>query len=269
MIVRLHGGLANQMFQYAFGESISTIREEEVFYNRDYIVPGRGRDYGLDAFNIEGIKFAQEVQPRFDDCGYYDQRVYDVPRGTTFIGYWQTEKYFSDQETVRRGFSLKNKPCDKSQGIANAILRAGNASAFLHVRRGDYASGGTFEFHGMLAMQYYNEAVARIRAGYEGAQFFVFSDDPDWCRANFPGDFVFVDHNKPSIGSVPGQEHEDIWLMSLCRHGAIANSSFSWWGAWLGDTQPGRLVFAPNRWFTAANAESRDIVPDRWIKLDN
>jgi hypothetical protein len=260
MVVRLHGGLANQMFQYAFGESVGAVRKEEVFYNR--IGPER-----LDVFNIKPIKFAPESGPLFGDISCYDEKVYSAPNGTSFVGCWQTEKYF-DENMVRRELSFKNKPSEESQKTADTIVAAGATSAFLHVRRGDYVFDYNQRFHGMPTMRYYNEAVERIRARHKDARFWVFSDDPDWCLANFPSDFTVVGHNKIISRDIPGREHEDIWLMSLCHHGTIANSSFSWWGAWFG-TQPDKLIFAPKQWFIATHVGSSDIVPERWTKLDN
>jgi hypothetical protein len=109
-------------------------------------------------------------------------------------------------------------------------------------------------------MDYYTVAVQYIKARYENPKFFVFSDEPDWCRANFSGDFVVVDHN----GNFP---HEDMWLMAQCKHGVIANSSFSWWGCWLGDNQNERICIAPKRWFAGANLRTDDLIPERWVKL--
>jgi len=259
MVVRLHGGLANQMFQYAFGESVGAARKEDVFYNQD----GPRR---LDVFNIKNTSASRETGPAFHDVNHFDERVYSLTRGTSFVGYWQTEKYF-DEGMVRREFSIKGQPSEESLRMADTIAQAGEGSAFLHVRRGDYVFDYNAKFHGMPSMRYYNEAVERIRAHKENARFFVFSDDPEWCQVSFPN-FTVVSHNKIVDRGIPGREHEDIWLMSQCHHGAIANSSFSWWGAWLG-TQPTKLIFAPKNWFVNNQAESRDIVPTRWTKLEN
>jgi hypothetical protein len=123
-----------------------------------------------------------------------------------------------------------------------------------------------------MTREYYNIARQWIHAAQEGVKFFIFSDDPDWCKNEFPG-FRVVDHNKPGgklFGTdQTGKEHEDLWLMGLCRHAIIANSTFSWWGAWMGDEQPGRTVIGPKTWFGPALAqlETKDILPDRWIKL--
>jgi hypothetical protein len=232
-----------------------------VIYNRI------GND-NLEAFNIKPLKLADESGPMYGDKCCFDPGVYTAPRGVSFVGCWQTEKFF-DQEMVRRELSLKGRLSDKSQAVADVIMQAGEASAFLHVRRGDYVLDHNVKFHGMPTMRYYNEAVERIRAQHKNACFFVFSDDPGWCRANFPSDFTVVGHNTTDR-SFPGTEYEDTHLMSLCHHGAMANSSFSWWGAWLG-TQPNKMIFAPSRWFTNAQVEAAavDTVPERWTRLEN
>jgi hypothetical protein len=158
---------------------------------------------------------------------------------------------------------------EQSYEVARDIKLYGERSTFLHVRKTDYLEKG--DPHTSLGKDYYAAAIAKVREKCKDAKFFVFSDDPGWCRKEFP-DFQVVDHNKPGgryFGSdMPGKEHEDIWLMSLCRHGVIANSSFSWWGAWLGDEQEDRVVVAPRQWFgpKLAHLDTKDLVPERWTK---
>jgi len=279
MIVVLMGGLGNQAFAAAFGMSVSAARGEEVVYAQQGLGAGSIRAYSLGAFKIrDDIKFIHIDQARrqakdvFHDNGMdfkFQPSVYTAPAGTLFEGCWQTEKYF-DAQKVRAAFDLRNTPSFRSLHVASQIVAAGNRSAFLHVRRTDYITNPLNpEFHGGPTMRYYNEAIERVRAHYEDARFFVFSDDPTWCRAVFPAEFTIVDHNKMGMNGQTGQEHEDIWLMRLCQNAAVANSSFSWWGAWLGDDRPNRLVFAPERWFKTPTMEDCDIVPERWVKLAN
>jgi hypothetical protein len=255
MIVRLNGGLGNQMFELAFGVSMGAARGEEVLFSHPQV---GGRPYGLSAYSAN-VRLVNERPPVYNEPGFqFDPNAINAPRGATFVGYWQTEKYFN-AGLVRQALTLRNEPSDKSKAVADAI-RADEKSAFLHVRRGDYTQGTTNAFHGMPTMDYYTTAIAGIKAAHEGARFFIFSDEPDWCRANFPKDFTIVDHNA-------GAPHEDIWLMSQCRHAVTANSSFSWWGCWLGDTQTERVCISPKRWFAGANLNTDDIIPDRWMKL--
>jgi Glycosyl transferase family 11 len=116
-------------------------------------------------------------------------------------------------------------------------------------------------------MDYYNAAMSYVREREPEVRFFIFSDDPDWCRSTFPHDTV-VGHNGWGSGNRgPATEHEDLYLMSLCNHAVICNSTFGWWGAWLGDevTRRPRIVVSPEKW--SVDGKPRDIVPERWIKL--
>lgn len=254
MIVRLMGGLGNQMFQYAFGASVAQARHEKLWFSNQYL---GGRAYGLHAFQAQ-VEFTPETSSLYREAGFsFDSHALRAPHpNTTFVGYWQTEKYF-DTVLVRHAFTLRNTPSQRSLGVAEDINRA-RPSAFIHIRRGDYLTPTTAAYHGSPSMEYYRAGMQHLRAAYPDTRFFVFSDDPEWCRANFE-DCVVVDHNLTA-------PHEDLWLMSQCNHAVLANSSFSWWGAWLGDLQPNRIVLTPQRWF-AADINTSDLVPERWVKL--
>ena len=279
MVVVIMGGLGNQMFAYAFGESVAAARGEEIIYTQQGLGAGSIRAYSLGAFKVrDDMKFIhidmahRQAKDVLHDNGMdfkFQPGVYTAPAGALFEGCWQTEKYF-DASKVRAAFDLRNAPTIPSCRVADRIVQAGKRSTFLHIRRTDYLTHPLNpEFHGGPTMHYYTEAVERIRAHYEDARFFIFSDEPEWCIANFPAEFEVVKHNKMGMNGRTGQEHEDIWLMRLCQNGAVANSSFSWWGAWLGDDRPDRLVFAPERWFKTPTMEDKDVVPERWIKLAN
>ena len=133
----------------------------------------------------------------------------------------------------------------------------------MHVRRGDYVTDARARaYHGVLPLEYYRAAVACISARALSLRLFVFSDDPDWCRAHFrvgpPATFVDENHRDRS--------HEDLRLMSLCRHHIIANSAFGWWGAWL-DPRRDKTVVAPRQWFGEPSLDTRDLIPESWIRL--
>jgi hypothetical protein len=271
MIVRLQGGLGNQMFGAAFGFSVAMCREEPIFFTRDRVDADPKRCYCLGVFDLP-IKFCDPSgAPIYTEDPYsFNPHAYTVPNGTYFIGQWQTEKYFNTL-LVLDYF----KPKVFSESCRNTVERINKLhghSAFIHVRRSDYIEGPNPDYHLTLGMTYYNEGIDRIRKMDKDVQFFVFSDDRQWCKETFP-EFTVVDCTKPGgryFGSdQPGNEHEDIWLMSLCRHGIIANSSFSWWGAWLGDVQDNRIIIAPSRWFGPqfAYLDTKDIIPERWTKI--
>lgn len=268
MIVYLGGGLCNTMFQYAFGRSVSIARKEELFFDKSSL-ERTNRAYGLGAFNAQLI-FAnknsatvQYSEPVFR----YDSGVYSAPRNAYFCGCWQTEKYF-DIPVVRKELSLRNPVSDKTARVIEEI-QATPHSAFIHVRRGDYLFPVQKAYHGNMGMDYYEKAIEYIRERVPDVRFFVFSDDHDWCRQKFPElrivDHIEGRHINPDPND-PGQEHEDLFMMSFCNHAIIPNSSFGWWGAWLGDTQSGRIVIGPKRWFLA-DVSFDDIMPERWIKL--
>ncbi len=161
------------------------------------------------------------------------------------VGYWQTEKYFVDiSEKIRAAFTFQGNPATHTDLDAIAI----------HVRRQDYV--GLQHFHGMPTLDYYREGIAEIRrAARRMLPVRVFSDDHRWCQENLPPDFTIMNG---------GNKYEDLKLMAACDYHVIANSSFSWWGAWLSRD---RMTVAPKQWFSDPNTDYSDIVPERWVKL--
>lgn len=254
MIVRLTGGLANQLFMYAFGRSLSEQRHEPVkfFWARSTW------DYALNKFNVwVDLVNAPLHNPIYDEKTFgFDQGVYATPPDTYFRGYWQTEKYFVNTKRLREEMTLRFIRLEVEE-LAKRLR--GENFTFIHVRRGDYLNPGTAAYHGNLGHASLTEGYYKTAIEYmdEKVNYFnpvVFSDDPAWCKQNLP------------FPVITGFSHdEDLYLMSQCRHGIGANSTFSWWGAWLGD-YPGRVSVFPQKWFNA-DADTRDIIPDRWVRL--
>jgi Glycosyl transferase family 11 len=263
MIVQLNGGLGNQLFQYAFGRALSSEHKVPLFFNKSDLDCGR-RHYALDSFNVS-VKFkAPGAITHFRETQFnYDPQVHTADTNAYFVGYWQTEKYFHTMATtLRQEITLKTQVSTKTAEVGRQILLSPE-STFVHVRRSDYLTPHTSAYHGNLTMDYYLSAMKYINDETTSvANYFVFSDDPSWCRQNFP-DCQIVDHN---LGK--GEEVEDLYLMSLCKNAIIANSSFSWWGAWLGDTKPDRICIGPKKWFSGANLNTEDILPKRWVTRD-
>jgi hypothetical protein len=179
------------------------------------------------------------------------------------LGYWQSYRYFSDVAApVAAEFEPVEVLSSVSQVLADRI--AETPSVAVHVRRGDYVTlPSAANFHGVLPLGYYAQAMESIHLTEPQAHFFVFSDDLAWCKAHLPGDLpmTFVGHNAGS------DAWQDLTLMSHCRHHVIANSSFSWWGAWLADQRwgvTGRRVIAPKRWFAGQQQVSPDRYPEHW-----
>jgi hypothetical protein len=179
-------------------------------------------------------------------------------------GYWQTERYFAGEAAeLKRQFRVKAAPQGANAAWLKKIKAAGSRACAVHVRRGDYVSSFKAAYvHGSVGLPYYAEAVKRLRAKVKGAKLFVFSDEPAWAKANLPfaAEAEFVEANPPSA------PEQDLRLMAACRHFVLANSSFSWWGAWLGEG-PGSRVLAPARWFNDPAKDARDLLPPRWQKI--
>ena len=162
-----------------------------------------------------------------------------------FKGFYQSERYFADvADEVRSAFAFHPElASERTQALAEKI-KADALSVSLHVRRGDYLQPSVWRnTGGVCCLPYYKRAIAEMRRRVDGLHFYVFSDDPEWCRAHLPLDdtAVFVDWNKKT------DSWQDMMLMSLCRHNIICNSTFSWWGAWL-NGNPEKTVLAPDRW---------------------
>lgn len=284
IIVRLLGGLGNQLFQYAAGRSVSVRTglplKLDVTAFQDY----RLRNYCLRHFAIledfaspediarlrggrlrRMIKAFRCAHPRTyvsERHFHYDPAIATLDSSVYLDGYWQCERYFADIADTIRKEALVTSTISEANGVVQDRIRESNSVA-IHVRRGDYANNPkTRAAHGLCALDYYRHAVASMVARVQAPQFFVFSDDSEWVRRNLAidGAVTFVDHNGPE------RPHEDLRLMAQCKHHVIANSTFSWWGAWLG-TWSGQIVFAPKQWFATHNARARDVCPSHWERL--
>lgn len=292
VIVRIAGGLGNQMFQYAAGRAYALRRGVAVSMDLSWFRSQSLRQFDLSCFNIPAailtnkesdhllIPFraskGRKILFRIKQTGFrgsdplyivernyrFERSVLQGPDHVFLVGFWQSEKYFIDsQMAIRKDFSFKESPTCSNAEIIRKIEDC--CSVALHVRRGDYATEPrTNRVHGLCSREYYEKAVQRILVEFPEAAFFVFSDDPVWARANLSFDRPanYVDHNDQ------GHAWEDLRLMAHCRHHIIANSSFSWWGAWLA-TEPNKRVIAPRQWFADPEQDDHDIIPTSWIRL--
>jgi hypothetical protein len=278
------GGLGNQLFIWALGKSLEQ-NDSVQFDTTDYNKTNTPRMYMLNQLGIQANLVEGDGRPRQHIIHEGDMRFKPEileSRDVILRGYWQSEKYFKRvEEKIRKevfysknGFSISRKTvlmADKIRSYPN--------SCFLHVRRSDNLSKRALRFHGMLDGKYYADGLNYIRSRCDDSHFFIFSEDPDWCKQNFSGpDMTIVDHNPFSgvlddeatiIAKEGGREVEDLWLMTLCKHSIIANSSFSWWGSWLGSKDPSRIITYPAKWFLPPSGpETVDIFPEHWVKLD-
>lgn len=293
IVVRLIGGLGNQLFQYAAGRRLALVQRAELKLD----VTGLGnpesravRHYELAPFNkLQTFASPQEISkytqpssgmltrlirritrksPQFpmsyikEKHFQFDPYILDLPDEVYLDGYWQSERYFSDiAEIIRKELTVKVPLSGRNSELASQIQ--GCQAVSLHVRRGDYVTEPvTNQVHGICGLDYYSQAVAHISSKVNEPVFFVFSDDPAWAREHLALSYPvhIVDHNDVDQG------YEDLRLMSLCRHHITANSSFSWWGAWL-NPLPDKIVVAPERWFNNYDADTRDICPAGWVRL--
>ena len=193
---------------------------------------------------------------------HFDPDILSVPNNSYLEGYWASEKYFQDiSDVIRKEFILKNTPDAINKAMMKRISSCNSIS--IHVRRNDYVEDKkTNDFHGVCGLEYYNKAVSMIGKKIKNPTFFVFSDDPEWCKINLRLDFPtdYVTHN---LGK---KDYEDMRLMSACKHNIIANSSFSWWGAWLNNNS-NKIVVAPKKWFADASTNTADLVPKQWSRI--
>lgn len=293
--VRLIGGLGNQMFQYATGRALALRNGAELKLDVSGFVTYGLRRYELDSYPIaatvasapelEAFASAPVVPPRTGVKGLlsrlvapknasspavhyrephfqFDPGVQGLHPPILLDGYWQTERYFADAaEALRRELDPTEPLEEDNARIAEQIDQA--VAVSLHVRRGDYVSNAHANaYHGVCSLDYYRAAISHVAERVEGVHLFVFSDDAEWTRENLKSDLpaTYVAANPPDRG------FRDMQLMTRCRHHIIANSSFSWWGAWL-NAKPGKVVVAPRRWFAKGDNDTRDLVPSDWVRL--
>lgn len=289
IIARLIGGLGNQMFQYACARRVAHGLRARLKLDLSAFETYGLRKYALDGLSVSAeVAVAEEVNvfrrrarirdrvPRwllkavpawryevFQERSFaFDARVLGLRGNFLLEGHWQSERYFSDiADIVRREFRVKAAPDATRASLAAQI--AGTSAVAVHVRRGDYvASPETGRVHGVCGLDYYRRAVEAIARVEPQPHFFVFSDDPAWVRQNLHLGFPTVLVERPAEGS----DCEDLRLMSLCRHHIIANSSFSWWGAWL-NPNPDKKVIAPQKWFSLETRDTRDLIPAGWMRI--
>ena len=292
IISKIIGGLGNQMFQYAAGKRLSLHRGTTLLLDTSAFTEYRLREYGLDCFSfatnnatdlelrrvlpasgsplktaVNALKIwsksLERPIPLIRERHFnFDPSILELSDNTCLEGYWQSEKYFRDIEPViRNDFTFRHKPDAENQRILETIR--GVNSVGIHIRRGDYVENGrTNEIHGVCSEEYYRRAVERITGSVSTPRYFIFSDDIAWAKKamSFLSPVSFIDNN------VSAHHHEDMRLMANCKHHIIANSSFSWWSAWL-NADPNKIVIAPKHWFIDFAKDTRDLIPSDWIRM--
>lgn len=212
------------------------------------------------------VAIYRKFRPRYRFVGErtfrFDPRVLELPDDVCLFGYWLSERYFADiEDTIRREFRFRKPP-----SVANAqwLDQLGSCeSVAVHVRRGDYASNPRLRsIHGLCDPNYYSRAADVVRGRVQDPVFFLFSDELQWAVDNLDlgPEPVVVDENRGKASP------QDLRLMAGARHNIIANSGFSWWGAWL-NPNPEKVVCAPQQWFADSAYDASDVIPSSWVSL--
>lgn len=288
VIVKLMGGLGNQMFQYAAARRIALVNNLPLKLDLSWYEHYQLRPYSLKYLNISeaiaspdditrvkgGGSILGRITRHIERIKPYYRRSWVIERqfnfdpnilqvfGPVYLeGYWQSEKYFKEIEHIlRQEFTVKSRPDPLNEAIARNIQQTNSVS--LHIRRGDYLSNPAIhQIYGVCSLEYYHTAIEKLVSTVEKPYIFIFSDDSCWAQENLKLAYplTYVTHNGAD------KDYEDLRLMSLCQHNIIANSTFSWWAAWL-NANPNKIVLAPRRWFNVP-IDTRDLFPDGWIKV--
>ncbi len=298
-IVKVAGGLGNQMFQYAFARALEVRSGEDVYLDTstyEYMPAHNGfelnkvfavqyneaQEADVERLGTRPRTAAEKIRRKYftkrshyiDRYFRYDPKIFELQGDRYLEGWWQSEKYFAPlADSLRQEFEFVSDPGPQNRQI---LEETKNARSFgtsghhnlvsVHVRRGDSLRLASTR---VCTGTYYANAFALVRGRLERPRFLVFSDDVPWCRHNLGLDgekVLYVDWNKGA------DSWRDMWLMSRCSGHIIANSSFSWWGAWL-DPKPDKLVIAPEQWSLDKPSrlgyyryDFRDIVPEAWLK---
>ena len=304
VIVRLMGGMGNQMFQYAMARTLAYKHGTQLFIDNS-LCPETERNnssgltlrpYGLDVFNVQGqiltgekffktikirkenklrriaaIKLCQIVNMFFSSWRVciterkdvsYDYSLLSLPDDIILQGYFPSYKYFIETEDIiRQDFIFKPEPDKENKTVISSISACNSVS--VHFRLGDYVSNDkTNDKFGICNMSYYKNAIEYINKKVKEPRFFIFTNDPEYVKSNLKINYpsVYITHNSGC------KNYEDMRLMSLCKHNIIANSSFSWWAAWLNEN-PDKIVISPSPAFNEEVLTDMDYYPDDWILL--
>lgn len=287
VITRMRGGMGGQMFQYAMGRALAArLGRPLVVDARMLLLDDPPRQFALQPFNLRcsylggyagwivrwlgsrrmGKHFRTAWIPsrsydyRIDPESGYDASIWrDHPGPIVLQGYWQSYRYLSGIEAdLRKELAFTSPPAAQNAALIREIGSCNSVA--VHVRRTDFVSN---TFFGACTPDYYARGTDYIASRVDSPRFFVFSDEPDWARANldFPGQWQVVDHN---LGK---RDHEDMRLMTHCKHLLLANSTFSWWAGFLAHN-PDKIIVVPHRWFNGRDTPMSDRVPPPWVQLD-
>lgn len=289
IIVRLKGGMGNQMFQYALGRALSLKYNVPLGFDLSFLLDTTPRlnftfrNYDLDIFNVKAeivpsrkipfvnrmfkgkigrifehlrkFSFVKGVEQSFS----FDPSVLNIGPDAYLDGYWQSPKYFENIESViRNDFTFNINFSDNILNLAEEIRNCN--SLCVQVRRGDYVGNKT---HEVVGIDYYKNAIEKIKNLVKIDKIYVFSEDIKWCEDNIKFEFPTMFVGKDYVGT---KNEGHLFLMSQCKNFIIPNSTFAWWGAWL-SSNVDKVVIVPKKWFPWMIINLMDIVPNKWIKI--
>lgn len=294
IVVQLLGGMGNQMFQYAIGKTLA-IRNDSVLKldtsflkNRVAIKKFAYRNFELDIFNIEAdctlifnipsysekrsirsifYRIIHIFELKIKGFKYLKELIFSFSpsylgkKGNLYLdGYWQSFKYFVEiEDIIRKDFTFNFQLQGKAQTMSCAI---GECEAVcVHIRRGDYLK--FIELHGVIGNDYVLKGIEIIVSKVPNAKFFVFSNDIEWCQVNLKINHPTTYITEENAGN---NDKEHFQLMTQCKYFIIANSTFSWWAAWLAANKD-KIVIAPQKWVATDKIDTKDIIPESWIKV--
>jgi hypothetical protein len=289
IIVQLSGGLGNQLFQYAFAYSRAKELGVQLKIDLSFYDDYEWHDYSLAPFNLSALAANSDeiaeikkldngvlykVKQRLlkgikhqlvEENLLFNKKYLKIHQNSYIIGYWQSEKYFCNHwSDLMNEFRINISPSSNNLELLKEV-QSEQSSISLHIRRGNYANIESVNLvHGTMPISYYEDAINFFEGEIVNPKFYVFSDDISWAKDNLKlkHPSVFVDHNDDKC------DYEDLRLMANCKHHIIANSTFSWWGAYLNSNST-KIVIGPKQWFSDVdkNKEAVDIIPKNWVKL--
>ena len=294
IIVRLFGGMGNQMFQYALGRVLSIKNNTELVLDTVHLTDhGKrfwypkhvNRNYDLDLFSIQariatqsdiprkyrvwGNTFLKDIiyiltrklfkNPYKEKYFHFDPNILTAPDDSYVEGFWQSYKYFENYtDVIRKDFQIVTPLSQEIKNLGNEIQNS--ESLCVHVRRGDFVNNA---YHEVVNLEYYKKAFQIISKQFLIKKVYVFSDDITWCRENihFPIETMYIED---LFAGERGIGH--FWLMQQGKYFIIPNSTFSWWAAWLSERKD-KQVIAPKKWFADETINYNDVYPIDWIRI--
>jgi hypothetical protein len=290
-VIKLNGGLGNQLFQFAFGRYLASLYKTKVKFDLQFNSNGENytlRELGLTKFKIDldiasneeissykifNNKYLSRFERKLTQQIPFTNKKVSVEKpfekirafrnNCYYDGYWQSENYFWPiKDIIRKDLTINFDLDEANKNVAQEISKTTSIS--LHVRRGDYLSiESNAKIFNLCDLDYYLRAIEIVKEKIPNPVFYVFSDDISWTKE------VFKDDNFKIVDINPDNPNADMYLMSQCKHNIIANSTFSWWGAWL-NTNELKLIIAPKKWYLNNKLNTkcvRNLIPENWLVI--